>query len=485
MRLSLVLSAIAFALAALPPSSAQEAQTSPELERAEAIEDIESAYAILAEHHPGMYDPGNPDFPALLASARDKALAFAETAQDHTDHARALMLFSSALADGHARAFVGYSGKGTLWPGFATEWRGTSLVVTEAGDGSPPLGSALTSCDGEDARTLIRRQVFRFRGRPDEAGQWWLLANTLFSRPQLFTDAPPKSCVFHHPDGNSRAYDLEWVEEPEERFWAALEKAKPIPVGMTGPRHGIRLITLSTFSPGPDGQEQYEKLFDDLENPELADARAIVINLRRNGGGSSTWSYNVAKKLWGEAAVDWAMADYFRQTEVWYLADDGNLSHFKTVEKKYRERGLDEIADFGAEMSASIADAQSSGQTFFKKAYGQELLAEASPTDPRRLPPVYVITDGGCASACLDAVDVFTRFPEVKLVGAPTSADSEYLEVRRESLASGRGTVILPTKIWVKRPRASGEVYTPDILVTDLEWTTSVFLDHIERDLMS
>jgi hypothetical protein len=90
--------------------------------------------------------------------------------------------------------------------------------------------------------------------------------------------------------------------------------------------------------------------------------------------------------------------------------------------------------------------------------------------------------DGGCASACLDAVDVFTRFPGVKLVGAPTSADSQYLEVRLQPLPSGRGAVWLSTKIWVHRPRRAGEVYRPDLPVNDLDWSTTTMLSHIERD---
>ena len=99
------------------------------------------------------------------------------------------------------------------------------------------------------------------------------------------------------------------------------------------------------------------------------------------------------------------------------------------------------------------------------------------------MPPVYVITDGACVSACLDAVDIFTRFEGVKLVGAPTSADTEYLEIRRESLPSKRGWVVLPTKIWVKRPRGSGEIYRPDILITDLDWDSAAMSRAILNDL--
>jgi hypothetical protein len=94
-----------------------------------------------------------------------------------------------------------------------------------------------------------------------------------------------------------------------------------------------------------------------------------------------------------------------------------------------------------------------------------------------------VIVSGNCASACLDGVDLFTQFRGVKLMGAPTSADTNYMDIRRQPLPSGRGSVILPTKIWVNRPRASGQVYRPHIPVNDLDWSTATMLDHVERDL--
>ncbi len=70
--------------------------------------------------------------------------------------------------------------------------------------------------------------------------------------------------------------------------------------------------------------------------------------------------------------------------------------------------------------------------------------------------PVYVITPGRCASACLNAVDTFTRFTNVRLIGAPTPGDSTYMEVRATDLPSGHGTIVIPNKIWVGRPRRRG-----------------------------
>jgi hypothetical protein len=96
---------------------------------------------------------------------------------------------------------------------------------------------------------------------------------------------------------------------------------------------------------------------------------------------------------------------------------------------------------------------------------------------------VYVVVPGNCASACLDALDVLTRFPNTILVGAPSSADSTYMEVRVAELASGRAAVIVPNKVYVKRKRANGEIYTPQIEVRDIAWTTPTLLKTIEADL--
>lgn len=106
------------------------------------------------------------------------------------------------------------------------------------------------------------------------------------------------------------------------------------------------------------------------------------------------------------------------------------------------------------------------------------------PVDPAPFTrPVYVIVPGNCASACLDAVDVFKLFPNTRLLGAPSSADSTYMEVRNEKLPGGLARVLVPTKLYVNRPRGNGEFYRPDIPVTALQWTRANFLDAIERDL--
>ena len=94
-----------------------------------------------------------------------------------------------------------------------------------------------------------------------------------------------------------------------------------------------------------------------------------------------------------------------------------------------------------------------------------------------------MIVPGQCASACLDALDVFAHFPNTKLIGAPSSADSVYLEVRVQALPDGLAKVVIPTKLYRDRPRASGQVYPPAIEVRDLSWSTGAFRAVVEADL--
>ena len=97
--------------------------------------------------------------------------------------------------------------------------------------------------------------------------------------------------------------------------------------------------------------------------------------------------------------------------------------------------------------------------------------------------PFYVVVPGNCASACLDALDVFTRFPNTTLVGAPSSADSTYMEVRTVDLPSGLATVMVPNKVYVNRPRANGQVYHPKLPVLDVVWSMPTLLKVVEQDL--
>ena len=177
-----------------------------------------------------------------------------------------------------------------------------------------------------------------------------------------------------------------------------------------------------------------------------------MLDLRDNQGGSSGWSQDIARNLWGSDAVNARMGHYFARTRIVWRASAGNEAHVRgdaTVNEQLEGAGMALPPIVPSEFTA----------------------------------PVYVIVPGQCASACLDAIDIFVQFPNTRLIGAPSSGDSKYMEVRTQVLPSGLAQVTIPTKMWVDRPRGHSVGYRPAITVTTLDWSTDEFLRVIENDL--
>ncbi len=88
--------------------------------------------------------------------------------------------------------------------------------------------------------------------------------------------------------------------------------------------------------------------------------------------------------------------------------------------------------------------------------------AAATPGEPPAPPagPVYFVTDGGCASACLDAADLWQALGAIH-VGHETSADSLYMDIRQRILPSGLSRIAVPMKVYRGRERGSNEPLRP------------------------
>ena len=457
-----------------------------------AIADVSATYRLFAENHPGMANSEDKGFPAKLASARDASMKIARETQNWQGYDRALDTFSEHLADGHAVVFAidepDKAPRKLAWPGFLAAWRGSGLVVHYADTTSPaPKGSKIEFCDGTPIPRLMREKIRGGWLRQAEAGQWWEAG------PMLLTGwSPPEpgqiqSCTFRLPDDRVRTARLTWGPEPEgmfDRYRAALS-GESTPIGLTEPRPGLWLVGLSTFSPGDAGIAAYRKLNTDIDQrrPQLLKARAIVLDLRSNNGGSWEYGHEVARRLWGKNAAQARLNHFFRNVRIGWRASPANVAAMPERAVMLRARGHTDAADEVQVVADGMKAALATGRPYFiEPPFSRGAAADRdAPTDLRT--PVYVITHGGCVSACLDAIDMFKRFGNVKLIGAPTSADTTYMDVRREQLPSGYANITIPLKIWMNRPRKSGEIYRPDIPLNEIDWTTAAFLDRIEADL--
>lgn len=448
-----------------------------------AHRDVEAAYGLLAENHPGMVNPEDPGFQSRLAAARAKGLELAAQVRDASGFAAALDGFSAGLRDGHALVFADVEAPAeAMWPGFVAAWRGDRLLVSASSVPELPVGATIQACDGRDTRALVLENVFAFGGRPEEAGQWWVHAPRVFQGDgNPFIKLPQRCRV--SVDGRVSEVDLSW-RPVDARFkaWKAVRNGEPLSPGLTQPRPGLFWLALPTFQPDEAERAAYRGAVQKLlaSRSTILAADAVVIDLRGNQGGSSFWSEEAAKALWGAAPVErFEGADPSR---VWWRVSQGNTDHVARLAETLHAQGQPE--------SAAIFDGVATGmRAALAKArpYYVEPADPGQPSSSRAVAPlstpVYVIVPGQCASACLDALDVFAHFPNTKLIGAPSSADSVYLEVRVQALPDGLAKVVIPTKLYRDRPRASGQVYPPAIEVRDLSWSTEAFRAVVEADL--
>lgn len=457
--------------------------------RAAAATDIEAAVQITRENHPGALDPHNPAFSTKLEAARRHGLALAAKVGDAAGYVAAVNGFNARIGDGHAGMRVLVDEKAlppSRWPGFVTAWRGEALYVYASLAGQPPAGSRLLGCDGRDARQLILDNVFAFGGRVAEAGQWWTAAPLLFIDTHNPFVALPRRCRFE-ANGRVAEHALAWreLDDTGRRWLTDGSDGDAGPVGMTEPRKNLYWVAMPTFHPNEEERAAYRAINRDIEaqRPRYLAADAIVVDLRKNGGGSSAWSTEFAKALWGKERVTAARAAFSAKTEVWWRASPDNTAYVFSLAEQLRRVG-DPFAPWAQVQAEGMRDALARGAPFHieKKAGIAPASADTDATPPFTR-PLYVVVPGDCASACLDAVDVFTRFPNTTLIGAPSSADSTYMDVRRHVLASGLAQVTVPNKVYVNRGRKNGQVYEPRLVVRDLVWSTAALLETVEADL--
>lgn len=469
----------------------------PEQWRTASIRDIDAGYRITLDNHPGAVDPHNPAFLPNLRAAREYGLKLAEGVTNGAGYSAAIRGFNVRIRDGHAGMGSRVeSASEERWPGFVAVWRGDGLYVYASETGGPKAGARILSCDGTPDQQLMRDKLFSFIGRINEGGQWWSMSRWLFIDQGNPFVGLPQRCVFQH-EGTQSEQALTWrPTNAQSTLWRrAAYNGDVLPVGLTEPAPKLFWAAMPTFDPKEDDRKAYRAMVAQVaqQRQRMLEADAVVIDLRDNQGGSSMWSKDFASALWGEGRVKRRMGAYFAATRTWYRVSPGNLAHFDALTERSTRENEKETAEWANNIRVHIRAAMKRGDAFYVTGEdAEEGQADAVRPDPRAdqagdppafTRPVYVIVPGQCASACLDALDVFKQFPNTKLIGAPSSADSTYMEVRLEEVPSGLAVVIVPTKLYVNRPRGNGEGYQPDIEVRDVNWSTAAFRRVVEQDL--
>ncbi|MBB4153312.1 hypothetical protein GGQ80_001214 [Sphingomonas jinjuensis] len=438
--------------------------------QAATLGDLRAFHASIAANHAGSVNRLDPGFNAREAAALALAEQRAAQVRDFPGYLATLRGYAASFDDGHVQ--IGFADKLALplrWPGFLTgfDGAGRQLVRTRADDAPVPLGARLVDCDGRPAARLAEEVVGGFRGR------WSLSSQRMLTGGRLFVDAGnpfvkrPARCRFD-VGGMVRSVTLAWRPLPDAEFDTRLNATAPRVRPLIGARvlaDGTRWFAMSSFDgdPASDTAKALRPLIAGMTSDRagIATAPAVVLDLRGNGGGSSDWAHQIADVLWGKAAVE-ALPD--RSEGVDWRASPANLATLEGYRRQFAAPDASPDARRWAEKVATgIGTAVKAGRPLWREVDEPEPAAKAAATVPAPPPvkgPIYVLTDWGCGSACLDAVDLWKALGAVQ-IGQETSADTLYMDIRQDQLPSRLATIAVPMKVYRGRERGSNVPQVP------------------------
>lgn len=378
--------------------------------------------------------------------------------------------YTASFDDGHMGFGVYGNTPDTVraWPGFLTRYDATGQQIVFASEtwSGVPLGARLVSCDGLAAEQVARKRV------GSRVGRWQLRSQQQFLGAMTFLDTgnpyvgTVRRCNF---STQARRIEVALRWRPPEgdlyekyNIFGAYSKGS---FQRTRLADGTAWFSLPSFNGDPDSEagKALRALIDylDTSGAEVRSAKSIVLDVRGNSGGSSDWSYQIAKKIWGEGTLqrhpDSPMTIRWR-------ASTANLD---TIRKAFVERSKGgnmspETTAFYQETIAGLDRGIASHQSLWtiKPEKSRPKTSRIAAPEYRLRGPVYVLTDGACMSACLDTVDLWTRLGAIP-VGQETGADTLYMEVRQARLPAGLGSTSIPMKVYSGRSRGSNQPVVP------------------------
>jgi hypothetical protein len=437
-------------------------------------QDIRAIHDAYHSSHPGMLNKDDPDFAPNLERYTKENLALADRVNSQAGHHAVLSKYMTAFGDGHSywyeadeRLRPKPSTVVLKSPGFVLGARNSTVMVVATIDTSaPPVGAVLQSCDGVTTKELLETRINPYFNDTTKPRNLMRYARYLLIDSGIPFLTPLKSCSFKQGQSVAKSHALRWrVQSDTEKVLFDNSVGESLPeAAINIAKDGIAWVAFPTF--GGDLSKSIEGFKTQIDL--IRKAKAIVLDLRGNTGGSSYWGYQLASALWGERFVDYKT---WNGAYPEWRTSQANVDFLKFL-------SAPETGYFNAEQSEQIKPLIAALESRVPDA-DKKLWAEPSDSTTRpkavetQFPklPVYVLQDTACGSACLDFMNVLKQMPNVKFLGQVTGYDTNYLEVRLEKLPSGEGLFSTPMKVWRNRLRASGQAYEPDLVYPGIDWS--------------
>jgi hypothetical protein len=425
-----------------------------------AERDHKAIHDTIRDNLPGPVDRENPHYRDWLEKGLVQASAEAKAARSYSDYLRALRRYTNGFQDGHLAVDPVLVPRTTDWAGFVVgaDVDNRPVVLSAETDSDVKEGDRIESCDGQSFDALMKARVdpyFWNSAIPQSRIGTWA--------GQLFIANPDeranrlKSCRF-----SSGPVTLSWRSLPTEdvprKFAAALTGAgsdfslKQV--------DGIWFVRLPRFWFNSDEErKKLEALVEELKAkaPELRKA-TLVFDVRGNGGGDSLWGYRLASALWGEAWTNRVEASFDNSHDV--RVSPANMRKVSEILASAKEHNETDALPYWTLVDSAMRKAQAEGKPLARIDLPPTAPAQPAPPDPVS-GRVYLLTDPGCGSACLDFADLMLHLPGVVQIGRPTFADAVYIDINELPLPGGLANIVYGMKVMRHRVRANNQWYEP------------------------
>lgn len=432
--------------------------------------DLDLVHRTIVATHPGQVDDQNPNFRQWTEQGYREAAQKAAKASSFYDYKRVLLYYTNGFHDLHVQMRWNVDTVRLQWPGFLPVADGQKVRVSLSEIKDVPIGSIVRNCDGKPAWSLLDQRVLPYYFNSaiphlvERSGPRLFIVETADPSAQI------ASCEIE-TGGQIKSVKLSWRQlsiEDSTRLQGEALGWMTRPIGLRK-MEGLWFVTPGTFRVNSANQIAAFNTFlaDIAAHRDILRSEPIVLDLRGVPGGISSWGLKILEAIWDEPTLEYA-AQGLRQVVDW-RASPAIIPLHEEVVKTLEEQG-DESAAFYRQLVSDLRVAISKGQPYVRVANPPTKPLEAPPNPVKG--PVFLLTDGVCASACLDFVDLAIRLPDVKHIGLPTDADTLYLENRFFELPSGLARLTSSTKVIRERARGNNEWYDPKV-----RWPGGVMTD--------
>lgn len=444
-------------------NAAQSASPWAELAKA----DLDFVYQTVRADHPGMVDQDNPYFRAWAETGYAQAVTELPNVRSLHDAQVLLRRYFAGFADGHMWLSYRYEKSAVRWAGLLVQRQGQRYVVGHSEESAVPTGAELLACDGRKVDTLIEEDLVpgAFNNRQLD----WLksdLANHVLAVVEQNVHPEYARCNFS-VGGAAREVSLAWRDYAQFKFDTLLQASRPQldkASTITEIKPGTYWVRLPQFQPNDTQVKQLNDVAARM--PSLRNAELIVFDTRGNSGGNSVWGWRVlAGLVGGEYLQQQTRSEGYAE----WRASAGNLAYIREgilprLTRQYGAGHKDLLQWESLQHRMQQAIAQ--GQPFVRQ--GEAAAPEqpgkaAAPAAPLSKARIALVTQSGCASACLDFADYALALPGTVHLGETTGADTVYMDVRPVALPSGLGRFSMAQKVYRGRTRAHNAAYVPQL----------------------